>query len=237
MKVTAIVRTRDEQLNISTFCRTYGDIADEILVADGGSLDNTIKMAASYSKVKIRFFPERLEMKNDYWRNPRGEHINFLIAWAEEEGTDWIIFDDCDCSPNYLLRKDGRQILEDTNMKYVHATRLYLWMNGVQHFPRLAQPTGKGVWSASIWAWRANEGVRFDTAGEHQRLKVTPGAGEVFHSHPPHCLLHRPWQTEESLRRKLAFYRESGAIPAMLHPLDFGGKLEPIPEYARNDEL
>ena len=110
-------------------------------------------------------------------------------------------------------------------------------MNGVQHFPRLAQPTGKGVWSASLWAWRANMGIRFEVSDEaHQRLESPPGQGEIFNSHPPHCLLHRPWQTEESLQKKLAFYRESGAIPAMLHPLEFGGKLEPIPEYARNDE-
>jgi glycosyltransferase involved in cell wall biosynthesis len=238
MKIIVIVRTLNEQLNISTFCRTYGDIADTILVADGGSEDNTVVIAESFSNVEVRHYKGRLEMKNNYWRNPRGEHINFLVDWAEEEGADWIIFDDCDCSPNYLLRKDGRQILEEAKTQYVRATRLYLWMDGSRHFPKLAQPRGKGIWEASLWAWRANLGIRFKVSDEpHQGLEVAPEKRNTFSSHPPHCLLHRPWQTEERLQKKLAFYRESGAIPAMLHPLDFGGTLEPIPEYARNDEI
>lgn len=30
----------------------------------------------------------------------------------------------------------------------------------------------------------------------------------------------------------LDFYRESGQIPNMKHPTEFGGKVEPLPEWA-----
>ena len=83
MKIVAMVRTRNEENNIERFCRSY-DWVDEILVADGGSTDSTVKLACSFSNVRVRSFLGRTLMDNNLWRNPAGEHINFLIEWAEE---------------------------------------------------------------------------------------------------------------------------------------------------------
>ncbi len=61
--IIAMVRTRNEEMNIGAFCESYQGIADKILVADGGSNDDTVEIALGYPKVKVRNFTERTEMK------------------------------------------------------------------------------------------------------------------------------------------------------------------------------
>jgi len=96
MNITVICRTRDEARNIGMFCKSYA-WADQILIADGGSKDNTIQIARRFSNVKVRKFSERISKTDgELWRNPHGRHINFMIDWAESSEADWIIFDDAD---------------------------------------------------------------------------------------------------------------------------------------------
>ena len=66
----------------------------------------TIEIAEQFPNVKVRAFEEIIPLEDGYSRNPDWKHLNFLFEWAEEEGADWIVLDDCDTFPNYLLRRD-----------------------------------------------------------------------------------------------------------------------------------
>lgn len=230
MKIVATVRTRNEARNIEKFCLSY-QWADLILVADGGSEDNTIEVASLQPKTKVRSFTERRGMRNRYWRNPEGAHLNFLADWAMEEGADWIIEDDCDCRPNYLLKENARGIFESTEMNFILAVRMYLWRDG-DHFPNMASPGGKKKWEASFWAWRATVPLRFYDSSFAYEFTPKPTVDDSLRLLPPYCLLHYSWVDEDVLRKKMKFYDESGQIPGIRYPLDYAGELEPLPEWA-----
>ncbi len=105
----ALVRTRDEAGVIGVFCSSYA-WADGILVADGGSKDKTMNQARKRDKTQVREFKKRFH-RGGLWANPQGEHVNFLLDWAKDEVADWVIFDDCDCHPNYKLRENARNFI------------------------------------------------------------------------------------------------------------------------------
>lgn len=240
MKISVIARTLNEERNIERFCSGY-QWADEILVADGGSQDNTISLASNFPNVQIRKFSQTIEMENGIVRNPHGEHLNFLIDWAKDGGADFIIHDDVDCFPNYLVKDYGRQWLESMGFAgyyFIYLTRIYLYKNQ-GHFPRMAQPIKSGKWEQGLWAWDAHTPLHFKEdipASEHQQLAWTPPKNEIWKIEPPACLIHCPWQEDLMIDRKLNLYRKSGEIPQMLHPLEIGIDLEPLPEWAREEE-
>ena len=238
MKIVVIVRTREEEKNIARFCSAY-TWADEVLVADANSQDKTREIASSFPNVSVRIFDYKYPLENGYERNSHREQINFLIHWAEYKKADWILFDDCDCWPNYLLKRNIRNILETTTFDYVFAVRLYLWGND-KHFPRMAMPIAPHVeWATSLYGWRAKTDLHVlpDNEIYHQKFSFEPETGERYNIMPPMCLLHNPWQDEEIVQKKLDFYRKSGLQPTMRHPLEFAGKLEPLPEWAKENEI
>jgi glycosyltransferase involved in cell wall biosynthesis len=233
--IVATTRTRNEEANIEKFCLSYleYDLADLVLIADGGSDDRTVEIAQSIPGVEVREFTERVIGEKGLWRNPHGKHINFINDWAIEEGADWIIFDDCDCTPNRLLQARGRGILETTQKLYAYAIRIYFWGDEFW-FPNLSIDSKKGAeaWMYSLWGWRAISGLRAneEKPWSHEFL-YTPKPEEYQKFEPPMALLHRPWPTEEVTNKKLKFYRDSGQHPTMFHPTDFGGHMEPIKEW------
>lgn len=235
--IIATVRTRDEKRNIGRFCEAYQGIADKILVADGGSEDETIEIASSFPKVEIRDFEERTQLKDGHWRNNDSDHINFLISWANEYSPDWIIHDDCDCAPNYLLRQDARGILTKTKHNLVRAARIYLWGTD-QHFPHMAKGKDKESldWSTSLWAWRPEIKLLTVAAGPAYTLKFGAVPRSILELAPPLCLMHYSWDDEDIVEEKVKIYRDSGLIPGQLHPLEFAGPLESLPPWVREEE-
>ncbi len=176
-------------------------------------------------------------MKRGHWRNNDSDHVNWLIAWSKEYNTHWIIYDDCDCRPNALLKQDYHRILEETDCNYVMVTRLFVWTNN-QHFVYLAKPNTRD-YEPSLWAWRGDQD--FWTVDVPPAYSFRIGDFHVHDLHfdartldlfPPYCLLHYSWTDPELLEKKLKHYRESGFIPGQLHPLDYGSPLEPLPEWA-----
>lgn len=231
MKVIATTRTLNEEKNVGRFIESY-DWVDEVLIVDGGSEDNTVSIVNDYNYAYVRTFHERVEMDNGYWRNPQGKHINTCIDWAIEREADWIIFDDCDCFPNALLKEQGRDILLDSPADVIFIVRLYLWGKD-KHFPKLAKPTGE--WCPSIWAWRADTKIRAsekDPLIHDLSVREKPDLPQL-QLLPPYCLLHYYCPDEETTERKLKKYRESGQHPTLLHPLEAGGELESLPEWAK----
>jgi glycosyltransferase involved in cell wall biosynthesis len=239
IRIVVTVRTRNEAHRIGQFCEAYKD-ANLILVGDGGSVDNTVEIAKQYKNVLIRQFQGRTKMKERHWRNNDSYHANWMFEWAKEMGADWIIYDDCDCRPNYLLKQDYREILEETPCDFVMVTRFYLW--GLdQHFPHMAKPDAKKdhkVHEPSLWAWRGH--MDFWTIDIPPAYNFRIGEQEVKDLHfdantldlfPPYALLHFSWDNEERVNQKIGIYRESGLIPNMNHPLEFAGPLEPLPKF------
>jgi len=235
--IIVIARTRDEEYNIERFCRSY-QWADKILIADGGSEDNTVSLAKKFPNVSVRTFTERV-WKGRVWRNPHGKHINFLIDWARDEKADWIIFDDVDCVPNYLLKQNAREILGSCPVDFIFAVRLYLWRKGT-YFPKLSIVNNESpkVWTPSLWAWQADL-LDFKADESDPWIHAfTMDLAEVmkFELLPPYCLLHDPWPTDKILSRKRDFYNKTKEA-GMLHPLSkyFGGIPETLPVWARED--
>lgn len=238
MKIV-IVRTRDEEHRIAQFCEAYKD-ADRILVGDGGSVDRTVEIAKTYPNVEVRHFEERVELLNGYWRNNDSAHTNWLITWAKEYDPDWIISDDCDCRPNSGLKLIYRSLLEETQADFVMAVRLYLWGKH-NHFPQMAKPglPDHDKWEASLWAWRGH--LDFWTVDVFPHFTFRIGSlpvtdlrtdAKTLEIFPPLCLLHHSWDDPKRVDEKVRIHRESGSIQEQLHPLNFAGRLEPLPEWA-----
>lgn len=238
MKIVAVVRARDEAHRIGAFCQAY-EQCDAILVADGGSVDETIQIAETYPNVKVRRFEGRTQMQNGHWRNNDSHHINFLIQWAREEGADWIILDDADCRPNFFLKQEYRRILDTTTFDIVMAVRVYLWGTD-QHFPTMAKPgEGHEYWEPSLWAWRTKLDLwtidlppAFMLRIGNEQVGDLHDSANVLDVLPPFALMHFSWDDEDRVKEKVKVYRDSGLIPGQLHPLEFAGPLEPLPWWA-----
>ena len=85
MKIIVTARTLNEEKRIERFVMSY-QWTDKILVADGGSTDNTVTRCQGLPNTEVREFLDRVPSDDGaVWRNPHGKHINFLIDWAEDE--------------------------------------------------------------------------------------------------------------------------------------------------------
>lgn len=224
MKIVALVRTRNELRNIDRFCKAYA-WADAVLVADGGSDDDTIWRAKVYPNVKAKYFLERIE-RNGHWRNPHGKHINFLIDWGIAEGADWLIFDDCDCVPTQALRQEARRIFETATKPVVELYRLYIWGSD-QYFPDMNLP------GQSLYAWRADWPIRASEVDPMRHIITgwQPDT-DALKLEPPYACLHYTWPDEVELQRKMDFYAGIREVE-MIHPLLCRGALEELPGWAR----
>lgn len=243
--IAVLVRTRNEERNIGRFIDSYW-WADRIFIADGGSEDYTfdiinlrkdfISDGIGYPKIAVRRFIERTELANGLWRNPAGEHINFLIDWAEKYSPEWLIFDDCDCVPNKELRywgyewlnlKAGRERLEKYDSIYV--PRLYVYGKDM-YFKNMTYFDDK--WQGGLWAWRASLKLRFKTNPSnhtHELEEELPEKSKLRFI-PPMCLLHYFFPSEEEYLKKQRFYVKSGQHPSLVHPRETYGEPEYLPK-------
>ncbi len=85
--LTVIVPVRNERLNIGACLASFHAIADEIIVADSGSDDETLEIAADFDKVRIieRDYITSGDFKN--WAIPQARHEWVLIVDADERVT------------------------------------------------------------------------------------------------------------------------------------------------------
>jgi len=226
MKIVVVVRTKNETRNIARFCVAYKECADLVLVADGGSEDDTVSIARRFENVKVRHFKERLEFPGGLWRNPHGKHMNFMFDWAIEEGANWIIYDDCDSVPTAALKENIRSIMTSAAYPILCADRLYIWGKD-KYFPGLNKP-----WTPP-YAWKPEAGI---VACEEKPLRCQllniPPRDERVTLQPPLCCLHYFCPDRETAQAKVDFYRAIGEQKNAEHPRVFGGPLEDLPEWA-----
>lgn len=235
MLVATVCRIVDESAHIKRFLKHYSEISDVILLADGGSSDDTLELARKYRKVRIRHFTERVE-RNGIWRNPEGKHLNFMADWATKAGADWIINDDCDSAPNKELRSSValRSLMKNPDVDIIKVPRMYLW-GTEQWFPNLSgvgEDMREGDWTG-VWAFRPNK-IRWQEKDPYANELTNPHLEglNVAKLNFPQALLHYFCLNEDLVQRKLTFYRDSEQVPNMPHPLDSCGPVEALPEWA-----
>jgi glycosyltransferase involved in cell wall biosynthesis len=228
MKITVCIRARNEEKIIARCMKAYS-WADTILVADGGSTDNTKGIAAMFPNVEIRDFTERVYGENDIWRNPEGRHLNFLYDWAREIGSDWIITDECDSLPTHAFQLEARNIFqkaldEDKQGALIH--RVYLWADDF-YFPSLSESIKK--WT---FAWRGSCAMHARNSEEWGVIwDDIPPESQCVYIQPPMALLHNFCPDLETVERKLAFYQKNGMMDFVSHPLDMGSPLAPTLDW------
>ena len=235
MKIIATIRTLNEEDNIEKCCRSYAQFCDKVLIADGGSIDKTVEIAKEMPKTLVRNYDVRVNCKKHIWRNPDYLHLQFLWDWAQEEGADFIISQDCDQRPNKFLKQDARVIFEDMTTDFLLATQIYLWGED-QYFPNLSN---QGGWIQGLWAWRANINLKAVDNMPHflfsfdgiSSINLDTLYGRTQRIQPPYCYMHYGWPTEEKTQAHMAYYQNSGLIKGMRHPKDFGGAPEPLLDW------
>lgn len=240
LKIVACTRTMNESRNIDRFCRSFA-WADRILVADGGSVDDTIIKARTYPNVEVRDYLVRNTTRGVTW-NPQGPMCQWLWDWARAEGSDWLVMEDCDSVPNTLLRTEMRMLIQrhDLDADMIGAARLYQWGTTRSHFPQLAHVGKTGPWAVdSYFAWRVSlTQFKFNDGTVHQGWVPDPKEAGIrlLTLQPPYCFIHRFALDERDIEKKTASH-DAGVDYKVQHqhPLQFGGPLTDMPEWATED--
>ncbi len=112
--LTLLIPCRNERLNIGPCIESAIAIADEVLVADSLSSDNTVAIAKSYPKVRViqREYITSGDFKN--WAIPQAAHEWILLLDADERATPALlqeIFLELSRGP----MKDGYRIYRDNH--------------------------------------------------------------------------------------------------------------------------
>ena len=87
LPLTVLIPCKNERMNIRSCIESCYGIADEILVADSGSTDETLEIAREFDKVRIieREYITSGDFKN--WAIPQATHEWVLIIDADERVT------------------------------------------------------------------------------------------------------------------------------------------------------
>lgn len=205
MKIIALVRSLNEEDWIGRCIKNY-QWCDKILVADGGSTDDTVSIASEFNNVLIRHFDERLELADGSFMNPEPAHLNFLFDWADEERTDWVMIADCDTWPNLALQRSARTFMIRADIigaDGLFATQIYMWGED-QYFPKINEA------GPSQWAWRADLGLRYPTNGNNNFEVVAPGPDKAnsIILEKPYVVMHYisdPVREEQKIARYTAW--------------------------------
>jgi glycosyltransferase involved in cell wall biosynthesis len=225
MKIIATCRTLNEEANVGRFVKAYSGIADKVLIADGGSTDNTVEFAL-HAGARVRPFREVVNCPPGGVRNPHGRHINFCLNWAWEEGADWVIFDDCDCVPTLALQRLARPTLENSKSHVAMVHRLYVYGDD-HYFPTLNYP-GHSLWAWSkfraIWAKEENPMV--------MDFVNIPKPEDALTFDQPAACLHYTFPNAQEVQRKIKFYAATGEGCLMNDPREWAGPLAALPEWA-----
>lgn len=108
MKLSLCIATFNEEKNIHYPLNSTYDLADEVIIVDGGSTDNTLKIAQKYGK-KIKI------IKTD---NPLMFHKNKQKAIEAAKG-EWILQLDADEALSQSLKEEIKNIINDKNQQLV----------------------------------------------------------------------------------------------------------------------
>lgn len=228
MKIVVAVRCYNEEKHIERFLRGYS-FADQIVVSDGGSTDDSVSILRKYEgdKVKIIHYDHQETIDGETWNEDSG-HMNYVLDAAKELKPDFLLFDDMDCVPNKSLRDDARKVIGfclEMGFPQVNAFRLYLWGDEGTFFPKMNNNFDSAY--KSIWGWNPSQvNIYADPNTKHGTLL---GLGTNWGLSIPYALLHKSWYPE-TIDAKVERYNKLG-LP-MTHPFEFAGELKDLPSWA-----
>jgi glycosyltransferase involved in cell wall biosynthesis len=126
--LSVIILTKNEEKNLRDAILSVKYLADEIIVADSGSTDNTLKIAQDlYAKI--------LKIKWQGWVHAR----NYAIAKAKH---DMVLFLDADERPNPELQQS---IIDEKKNGFPHQVYSFSRRNFIN-----ARPIKYGAWNPDI---------------------------------------------------------------------------------------
>lgn len=228
MKIVVAVRCYNEERHIKRFLEGYS-FADHIVISDGGSTDRSIDLIENYPrlypKIHLLNFDSQETVNGETW-NEDAPHMNFVLDAAKEMKPDWLIFDDMDCCPNYLLRESARYLLDVVKEPQVDVFRLYLWGDTGKFFPKMNDNFNPAY--TSLWAWRPRE-IDIQAVMEVRHGTLTGLYPEPHNIPLPFCLLHKSWYPD-TIEKKVERYNRLG-LP-MENPLTFAGEMAQLPDWA-----
>ena len=102
VSISIVVITKNEEANIQDCLRSVHGWADEIIIVDDESSDQTVKLARNYTN---RIFKRRMDVE--------GRHINWAYAQAKN---NWILSLDADERVTDELKDEITQVLSQENV-------------------------------------------------------------------------------------------------------------------------
>jgi hypothetical protein len=234
MKIFVLLRTRNEERNITRFCEHYPPKnVDKILISDGYSEDKTIDIAKTFSNTYFKPFMQVVHGENGIWRQPEGKHFRFINAWAREEGADedtWCLWQDADSYPTEAMVKDFRKIFEQAeqaNALAIEAFHIYMW-GSKEYFPAMNLP------GPFLYAWKYSCGLTWDENEDWGVIQQNvPPPNRRYRIWEPYALLHDFCPTEEIAEKKYRFYKDSNRMTGIVPILQMGGPHVPLLEWMK----
>jgi len=232
MRIVALVRSLNEQGWIGRCISNY-QWCDKVLLADGGSTDDTLKIANRFGNVSIRYFDGRLELPDGSFMNPEPAHLNFLFDWADEEQVDWVLIADCDTWPNLALQRNARDFInraDITGAEGIFTTFIYLWGED-KYFPKINEA------GPQQWVWRADLGLRYPTTGNNNFEVVAPGPDKANSMilEKPYVVMHYVSDEKRELE-KMKRYEAWGHPKTHLLESIYAPP-EPLPDWVRECQV
>ena len=118
---------------------------------------------------------------------------------------------------------------------FLQVPQIFLWGKDM-YFPGMSD-FGNG-WAQGLWAWKLSTGLKILDRMPHYEFSLdghtsldVDKSGRNLNMLPPYCFMHYGWQTNEETVEHVDYYRRTGLIDGMRHPLEFGGRLAPLLDW------
>lgn len=192
MSISVAIAVHNESENLARFLDNIYDFADEIIVVDGESTDNSVEILKSYDKNRKIIIIQT--------SNPPMFHINKQKA-LEKCTCDWILQLDADeIVPNELKGEIKDEIKNPKNVAY--------WMPRLNYF--LGSPLTKGgQYPDYTLRFYKNGSVFYPCKNVHEQVEVKNSNEEVgYFKNPMH---HFPYKNFQSYLDKWHRYNQKEA--------------------------
>jgi len=221
--LSVTTRWKNEQRFATRFLRNWG-MADEIIVVDGGSTDNSEAILCSDARVKWYSFTETIPGKVKGSRNPEGKHINECLKRATGE---WVAHTEADAWPTIPLQERFIDTLKNTKKDALFTWLYYICPGQREHYPNTMVGPG-------LTAWRNSIGLRADNKSLFEPALYVPDDIEKDHRtlSIEFGRVHMTYEDEGLVEQKRKFYREVHGIEQP-HPDEIWEVKEPLPENCR----
>jgi len=155
MKISVCLIAYNEEGYIIPCLDSIRPVADEIVVIDGGSEDNTVQLVTEWAKTHA---PNKVKLGVSEWDNHFGDQRQKSFEAARG---DWVMRIDCDETASRAVRQGLRQMLESLppSALAVRVKQLNLFPDdeyyaadcgGWETWPRIFRNTGDLQWVGQV---------------------------------------------------------------------------------------